>query len=91
MLQPKRDDELSMLTKLLDHSLDAIAFAKSAQSNGFNVIDEGPMGLHMESPNGHFMLAVLASIHPKNIATLVYMDKLTGEKICLVDEGKKKY
>jgi len=83
--------ELRALTELLNNSLDAKAFARSAISLGFNVINEGPMGLHMESPKGHFMLFVAASIHPTSITTLVYMNKFTGEKTCLVDGGKKQY
>ncbi len=84
-------DELFELKKLLDRSLDAEIFVRHAQSKGFRVVQKTPSGLHLESPEGHLRLAVLASLHPTNMATLIYRSKGTEHATTLVEEGKRKY
>jgi HEAT repeat protein len=84
-------DELSELKKWLDRSLDAEIFVRCAKSLGFSVTGKGLASSHMESSIAHLTLALLPSIHPTNIATLVYTSTGAEHSITLVDEGKRKY
>jgi HEAT repeat protein len=84
-------DELCEIKKLLDHSLDANVFVRSAESLGFHVLGERPWGLPMESRKGRLMLTVLESIHPTDIAGITYSGKGAEHSITLVEEGKRKY
>jgi ankyrin repeat protein len=81
-------DELSAIKMALRDSLNAASLVEKSQSLGFRVVKEDIMGLHMENDKAHFMLVVLSSNHPTNIATMVYMSKDTGDKTTLVDNGK---
>lgn len=85
------NDELTLLKGLLNRSLDARTFVDVAKQHGFRFIEEGPIGLKMESTRGRFMLGVLESIHPTNIAILVYLDKTSNQTTCLVDGGRRQY
>jgi len=84
-------DELVILRGLLDRSLDARTFVESALVFGFESIREGPTGLKLESARGALILGVFESVHPTNIATLVYLDKVSNETTCLVDAGRRQY
>lgn len=84
-------DEATTLKRILDQSLDAKRFTNAALQHGFRFIQEGPMGLKMESDRGRFMLGVFGSIHETNIATLVYLDKASNKTVCLVDGGRRQY
>jgi hypothetical protein len=84
-------EELKRLRMLLDKSLNAHIFTEAVIQIGFKVIREDLMGLKMENENGVLMLCVFQSIHPTNIGTLVYLDKVTRQTTCLVDGGKRQY
>lgn len=84
-------EEVATLKALLDDTLDAKLFTTVAQLQGFRFVEEGAMGLKMESDRGRFMLGVLGSVHETNIATLVYLDKASNRSVCLVDGGRRQY
>jgi predicted HAD superfamily hydrolase len=92
-MKAKKDvnDELVALQNLLDKSLDAHTFVESTKKIGFEFVEESPFGLTMKSTRGSYMLAILRSIHPSNIACLVYLDKNSKKTIYLVDSGERKY
>jgi hypothetical protein len=85
------DDELVTLCRLLDPSLNARAFVRAAMRRGFKLVEEGWMGLKMESPRGAFMLGVFRSVHRSKIATLVYLNKASNETVTLVDGAEREY
>jgi tetratricopeptide (TPR) repeat protein len=85
------EPEILTLQRLLDQSLDAKLFIEATKRLGFRFVSQTFAGLAMESDKGSYMLAILQSIHPANIAVLVYSDKRVGSTTTLVDNGKREY
>lgn len=79
--------EIIMINAILDKTLNADIFINALKDFGFKFENESFMGLQMESEYGRILLKMKVSIHPTDIATLLYLDKKTEKEIYLVEDG----
>jgi hypothetical protein len=79
-------DEVAVLRRILSESLHAKRFLQLARSVGFQCVEEGPLGVRLESTQGHIMFAVFPFTDP-GIGVLVYSPKDRAGSVTLVNDG----
>jgi hypothetical protein len=79
--------EIILIKSILDKTLNAEIFVNAIKSFGFKQEDESFMGLELESKYGRILLKTKDSVHPTNIATLLYLNKKTNQETYLVEDG----
>ena len=88
---PSPKTELETIKSLLKRSDGARDFTqKIMDTDGFEIQDEGPMGITVQGRNCKFIFSVLASHGEDNIFSLAYKEG-DNPVIALIDEGKRKF
>jgi hypothetical protein len=101
ILQPKQPEnqanqidstsEIIMIKSILFETMNAETFISNIKKLGFKYEEESIMGLMMQSQCGQILLKIKSSVHPSNIATLLYLDKKNEKETYLVEDGIKCY